>query len=250
MVHDLKLDISYWATAHSAHSTAGVVAFEGYILPVLDPDAATGFTTLWDTLVPKDTDTEVVDLDVGATDTTPFYEPGEPDFSNLLDIGLQPERIYRNHRVLTPANGGSISTARDPATPFNMEWVQGGSLRVRIKRRLRVRQPSVMLFGMANPSMDDVTTSLAGALAESEWGQVKYMSHVLERAMLHLFGVTEPGAETPWEEATALLKLHLEPDVFESSAGKFDPQTFNIVCEGMVDHSVVGEIASTAISTD
>ena len=39
-----------------------MMAVEGWILPVLDPDAGSSFDTLLDTLVPKDTDVEVIDL--------------------------------------------------------------------------------------------------------------------------------------------------------------------------------------------
>ena len=34
-------------------------------------------------------------------DATPFYEPGEPDFSQMMDVGLRPERIYHANRLMT-----------------------------------------------------------------------------------------------------------------------------------------------------
>ncbi len=79
-------------------------------------------------------------------------------------------------------------------------------------------------------------------------GQIKYVGHVLERAMLHLFGVFEAGAETPWEEATALLQKHLDPD--PSVALSFTPTAITWAChtEAMIDHSVVGTLDTKQIS--
>ncbi len=223
-------------------------ATEGWILPVLDPDAALNLNTLWDNLVPKDTDIETMDLDTGATDATPFYEPGEPDLTALFDVGLKPERIYHSNRMLT-INNGSVFSFQDNQTPFNVRWVAGFKERIRIKRNFAVKNPSVLLFAVANPSLDDTTGTGPTALAEAEWGQVKYIGHVLERAMLHVLGVVEAGAETPWEEATALLKTHLEPNPFESNAGDFASAALQLTARGIVDHSVEGKLGTGQITT-
>ena len=137
---------------------------------------------------------------MGALDTSPFFEPGEADWTAVFDVGLRPERIYHRDRLLTIVNG-SVFTYQDNQSPFNVEWRAGDSFSIHIGKRLRVRQPSVLVFAVAAPSMDDTTVTIQAALAENEWPQVKYMSHILERAMLHVLGVVEAGAETPWEEA-------------------------------------------------
>lgn len=223
-------------------------AIEGWILPVLDPDAAVNVNTLWDNLVPKDTDVEAIDLDTGATDSTPFYEPGEPDFSDMLEVGLRPERIYHANGIATIGQDSFI-TFQDNQTPFSVLWIPQIGRRIRIRKNYSVRQPSMALFAFANPSLDDTTATEPTAPAESEWGQLKYIGHVLERALLHLFGVTEAGAETPWEEATALLKKHLEPDVFEDSGGTFGSAAWRVTAKAMFDHSVEGRLGQTSIST-
>ena len=97
--------------------------------------------------------------------------------------------------------------------------------------------------------MDDTTSTLQAAMAENEWGQIKYARTMLERAMLHVFGLVEAGAETPWEDATAVLKKHLEPDVFEETAAAFAAVGFDVVSKGILDHSVTGEVAVKAITT-
>ncbi len=247
-VNDIRVQINVIDNTHLDLMDAAMYAVEGWILPVFDPDAAPAYDTLWDTLVPKDSDVETLDLDTGASDTTPFYEPGEVDLSRLLDVGLQPERIYHRHKLLT-INNGAAYKFQDNQTPFNVKWIAGDRFRIRIGRALRVHQPSALVFALASPSMDDTTTVVQTALAEAEWGQVRYIGHVMERALLHTLGVVEVGAETPWEEATALLFKHLDPDVYEEDAGFFTSLSWRAYAEAMVDHSVEGEMAVTAIST-
>ena len=86
------------------------------------------------------------------------------------------------------------------------------------------------------------------ALAEAEMGQVKYVGHVLERAMLHLFGVFETGAETSWEEATALLQKHLDPDFFLEAGNSASATAVRCMYEVMIDHSVVGRLDTKSVS--
>lgn len=247
-LNDVSVDIrAHQVTAISLNSVT-MCAIEAWIIPILDPDAATSVQTLWDTLVPKDTDADVVDLDTGAADATPFFEPGEPDFSDMLEVGLRPERIYHANRLLSVVNDNFL-VFQDNQTPFDVLWLPGTSFRIRIRKNFAVRQPSMLLVAFANPSLDDTTVTVQASPAEAEWGQLKYIGHVLERAMLHVFGLFEAGAETPWEEATALLKKHLEPDVFEDSGGIFASASWRVTAKAMFDHSVEGRLADTAIST-
>lgn len=249
VIHDIAIEGSYFQTGALAPGLVTMYSIEGWILPLADADAQVNYNTHFDRLVPKDTDTEAIDLDSVAADATPFFEPGEPDFTGLFDIGYQPERIYKKERMLTIANGGSILVSRDPESPFTLEWYPGESFKIRIRKRFRVSQPSILVFAVANPALDDTTTTTWGALTEAQLPQLKYLGHVLERALLHLMGLTETGAETPWEDATALLKAHLEPDVYEASAGQFQSAINVITARGIVDHSVVGRLQNITVST-
>lgn len=242
VLNNVRCTVSLYGGSVQPMATALAYACEGYILPVLDPDAAVGYDVLFDTLVPKDTDAQTMDLDVGAADTTPFWEPGEADWSTLFDVGLRPELIYRRKRLLTPLNG-SAAMHRDPETPFLPEWVPGELFNINIRKRYRIEQPSVVVFAVAQPNLDDTTTTLEGALGESKWGQIKYAGDLLRRALLHVFGLVETGAETPWEEATALLQEHLQPDVYEKTGGFFSAGiTMQGVGMAMIDHSVEGTL--------
>lgn len=243
-INNISLNVKLWTEAMQAVGNVTAYAVEGWILPVIDPDAAVLYNSLWDQLVPKDTDVEIVDLDTNTLDTTPFYEPGEPDWSDLLEVGLRPERIYHRHRYLSFGQGSVFSVL-----DTTLKYIPGDSFRIRIGKRYGIKNPSVLLFAVGMPSLDDTTSTEVSALAEQKWGQVKYIGHVLERAMMHLFGIIEAGAETPWEQATALLKEHLEPDVHEENGGTFVSPTMTVLTEGIVDHSVEGRLADATIST-
>lgn len=231
-------------------TSATMVAMEGYVLPVLDPDAALTWDGLWDRLVPKDSDTETIDLATGAADTTSFFEPGEIAMANLLDVGLRPKRVYHMHKLLTAVQD-SVHTHQVISTPADAgRWTPGGSYQVRINRPMRVSQPSGLVFAFGVPFMDDTTAVDQPSLLEVEWGQVKYMEHTLERALLHQFGVFEVGAETPWEEASALLRKHLNPDVFEDTTGQFlTPGEFQVYGEASITHLVTGRLSIGTVST-
>ena len=73
---------------------------------------------------------------------------------------------------------------------------------------------------------------------------------MLERALLHTLGVIDVGAESPWEEASAILQKHLEPDVYEGTGGRFvSGQTWDAYAEVLIDHSVEGEIGVRSVSS-
>lgn len=247
-LNNVNIRVDLWGTQNRAVTDSLFYAVEGWLIPVLDPDAASPYDTIWDALVPKDTDIEVMDLDTGAGDATPFYEPGEPDFSQMMDVGLRPERVFHQNSFMTVANG-SIATFQDNQTPFAPVWVPGTTVNIRLGKKYRVLQPTVLLFALASPVLDDTTTTLDAAAAEAEWGQVKYIGHVLERAMLHLFGVVEASTDAPWEEATVLLKKHLEPDPIELVAGELSNVAWHFLAKAMFDHSVEGELGQKSIST-
>lgn len=247
VLNDVKVKVNLINQGTLTTDQAAFFGVEAYILPVLDPDAGVTFETLWDTLVPKDIDTQTIDLDTGATDTTPFFEPGEVDWTQLLDVGLRPRKVYSRYRMSTVHN--AVFAYKDSESPFEKRYQGGDQFTIRIKRPMRVRQPSAFVVGLASPSMDDTTTSLRSVLAENEWPRIKYAGTTLEHAMIDLLGLVEAGAETPWEDATDLLQKYLEPDVYEETAGRFSGVNWLAFYDSMFDLSVVGRLGVRAVST-
>ncbi len=219
-----------------------MAAVEGWILPISDPDAATTMAALWDALVPKDTPTDVLDLDTGASDSSPFFEGGEIVWEKVFDVGLQPRRIFHWHDMASLGRNNAVAW-QDTESPFATEWVGAFGMNISVPRPIRVSVPSLCVFAVASPTMDrtSATTPVAG-LAEQDWFQLKFIDHVTERAMLHLMGLTETGAETPFVEAAALLRAHLDPAMLESDAGVFVPVGWNVSGELSFVHHVPGTL--------
>ena len=104
---------------------------------------------------------------------------GEHNLAELFDVGLQPEKIYGAHEIVSMVNG-AVVVFQDNETPFNNVWQAGFVRRVRVARRLGVKQPSVLVIGMGSPNFDDTTAVAELSLGEAEWAQLKYVDHVLE----------------------------------------------------------------------
>lgn len=239
-----------WAQVHVLSDAvipiteARMYAIEGYVLPVLDPDSGASFDTIWDTLVPKDNDTDTIDLDTGASDSQSFFEPGEMALEEVMDVGLQPQRIFGKSFFKTYANGAM----RQEDASIN-EWVLADRVSIRIRKRYRVSQPSVVLFALGNPAMDDTTSPGGSALAENEWPRVKYMESTLEMALMQHFGLLDVGAESPFEDAAILLRKYIEPDVGENNAGAWGAGTLKAFVNATLDVSAPGTMGKIQVGT-
>lgn len=216
-------------------------ALEAWILPVLDPDAASAYDTLFDNLVPKDTDSSVLDLDTAAADVTNFWEPGEMAPSMLVELGIQPERLYHRHRFLDMATG-AIAYMDNAAPPTALDWQPGDRFAFSRPKRYRVRQPSVFVIAATSPAGDDTVTTPGVSLAESSWFQIKYVDHLIERLMVSMFGLVETGAETPWEEALQVLQLHIDPNFHEETGGQLVTQNYELLGEMTLKMDVPGTL--------
>lgn len=253
VIHDIKLHVQEVGATASllAIALATMYDIEGYILPVLDPDAAETMDAIWDKLVPKDTDADTMDLDTVAEDTSPAHEPGEHVMAEIVNVGLKPQKIFKRTRLLTAASKGSFAFVEGGAGETGIQlWSPRDEFFWRKRKAYRIRQPSILVFAQSSPALDDTTNTVYTAMTEPKWAQVKYIGNVVMRALMDHLGITETGAESPWEEASALLKEHLEPDVFEETSGHFFAEQFNVTTELMVDHSVPGELSNLVLSSN
>ncbi len=243
-LNGMKAEVHVLTESGFAIGTAAMFAIEGYILPVLDPDAAATLQTIWNTLVPKDDDTDTIDLDTSAEDATSFYEPGEASMAEVMDVGLQPERIYHSQRLKSWAD--APFRERDTTLKWNLSDV----FKIRVgKKRYHCKGPSVVVFALASPDLLDTTATVEAALAENEWPRVKYMETVLEQALMSHFGLTEAGATTPWVDAAQLLRKYIEPDVYEEEAGAWGNGFIKAFCNVTFDVSVPGRMDKIQIGT-
>lgn len=235
-------EISIVGSTQSLLSTVGVYGLEGWILPVEDPDTVGTMNAVWDFFVPKDGTADLLDLDTAVSDSKPFYEPGEISWEFLFDIGRNARRIYHRHKFLSAANG-AIMTRQDVETPFLDHYFPGDVQRVSVERPIRVTGPSLVAFAGTSPLGDATSaTAAVAAFTEPEWGQIKYIDHVMERAMMAILGLTEAGAESPWEEAADLLREYLDPLVLENNAGALAVNAWNFFGELVFDIIVPGKL--------
>lgn len=250
VVHDIRGSVEYQIAGGTLQPMlrAFMIGIEGWILPVQDPDLGENFGDTFNRLVPKDTDVETIDEDTGALDTTPFWEIGEPDLTQIFDVGLRPRKVWGSYNTLTAATTRGV-IVQDTETPFLFNWMPLARTRIRKRRSYRVSQPSVLVFAVGAAAGDDTTTTLEKALEENEWNRVMYIKDVLHEALRSFYGLTEAGAETPWEEAVTLIKQILEPDVFEETAATFSSANWEVITEMKFDYSVVGELQQAMLTS-
>ncbi len=224
-------------------------AVEGWVLPVDDPDAGIVMDTIWDRYVPKDQNADTIDLDTVASDVAAFYEPGMVTWEFVIPMGNMPTRVFHSH-FLSSMGYNTLHQDQDNQTPFGRQFIGGKRITLRLNQPVYVKTPHLLAFAIGSPLTTE--TSSANALLgfiESDWGQIRYIDHVMERAMLTLLGLEEAGAETPWEEAAQLLRKHLDPAVLETTSGAFVPVTWRASGEAAILHSVEGKMPNNLIST-
>ncbi len=68
----------------------------------------------------------------------------------------------------------------------------------------------------------------------------KYVELVLEQAWMHLVGLVEAGAETPWEDAALFLEIILEPPPQEDNAASWFTDDMKVWSNFTFDISVPG----------
>lgn len=215
---------------------------DGFVLAVPDPDTLDSVDDLWDRLVDKDDDLgpNSLDLDETAADTDNLYEAGEPSVGAILDA-----HIYKddNHWF---RRRGLMSFATSP-TGFHWVTSEVSTYQPRDFFKIRARKPiyteymSMSLLGLSMPNVVTFATVPNSPSSNSEWLRQKYIEVVLEQAWMSLLGVTEAGAETPWEDAASLVQKLVEPGVYEDTTGVFQSNLgLQLVAETTWDITVPG----------
>lgn len=198
---------------------------DGFVVPVPDPDTPDSVDDIWDRLIDKDDDLTAgaLDLDETAADTDNLYEAGEPSIGTILDAHLyQDDNHWFKKR-------GMVTFATSP-TGFNFAtsnlstYQPRDVVRVRSRKRIYTEFMSMSLLGVSMPTVI-TTATVPNTPGHVEWMQEKYIEVILEQAWMTLLGLTEAGAESPWENAASLIQAITEPDVFEDTTGRFQSAT-------------------------
>lgn len=218
--------VNMWGETHLIAGSAisvlnsGGYGIDGLVIPDADPGAIDLIDDLWDIAVTKDDDfSGGLDLDSFDSDVNPVYEPGEPNIGNV--IGLQAidetNRFYKKRKLITFASAPRGFEAGTPDT-----FVPADTFKMRSRANIEALYPSYAMIAVSAPAFDDTNvTPFSTFGTEAAWLQIKYLDMVLQQAFLDLVGLTEAGAETPYEEASALLEDLLEPTLFEEVGASF-----------------------------
>lgn len=229
---------------------ACMYGMSGFVVPVPDPDGATVLNTLWDQLIPKDVDATsgVMDLDTGASDVTPEFEMGEPDWSGVFNLtSLSPQQIFKRRKLLTTLNGMVNYEVVGAAADL---WVPGDQFSTRIKRNVTVEMPSMVLFGFSSPSLDDTNQTAFVIPTEIQWTLLQYLEITLENAFMSLIGLVEAGAETPFVDSATFVASLIEDDVFEGTTGAFASLLWTVFTQATFDVSVPGALKQKVLTSD
>lgn len=229
---------------------AAFYGISGFVIPVLDPDNGASFDAIWDAQVPKDEALAAggFDIDTAAADTDPLWEIGTPNMAAVMElIAGKPQEIFKRRKMLSVASPGSQFIRIDAAPDEHMLIDQFST---RVGKRVRVKQPSVVLFGLSSPDTLRTATTVKTIPTEAEWSLLQFLEVALENAFMSLVGLTEAGAESPYEESLAFIAELIEDIVLEDAAGSYAPATWRCFTNATFDISVPGRIAIGTLSSE
>lgn len=242
-LNQVNLDIRLIGGVGVALGMEKVVLYgiDGYVVPVTDPDATLPYDTAWDRFVPKDDAVGVsLNLDTLVPDTSPVYEEGHVDINAMFDmVGLAPREIFRRRRMLSFADMGPTVGSQAVDT-----WTPGESFQTVVKQRVRVNQPSYVLFGLSSPALTATSTSIwVPPVGAQQWAILQYMEKFLEDAFIQSLEMVETGAETPYVESESYIQRMLEDIIFETTADAFHPQQWNVFTASTFNVTVPGRLS-------
>lgn len=238
------IDFSVVAAAIQDVLDASMYAVTAYIVPVLDPDGGVALDTMWDNQIPKDDDvgSDVIDMDTGTADATAEVEPGEPSIEELFNVSARPERIFQRSEMITFGKQSAGFAAGTPNT-----FIPRDAWKSEIKRHYFVPDPSFLLFGLSAPLMTGTDAGSMVIANNETWLQIRYMADTAKNAWLQAVGLTESGAETPYEEAATVMSAFLER-FFEQTSGAMFAQAWRAFVDMRYEIEVEGELSIGSIS--
>lgn len=189
----MGLDAKIHIIASVATSFKKITAygFDGFVLPLLDPDGHDDLDVIWDELVPK-SDADISFELAETADILPVWEPG--DINNEYFTGIQvgqPKEIYTRRTFMTMASHGNGTYDRTAGDYFPMDL-----LTIKIKKKYYCPSESACLFGISTPALDnDVTDAelLPGA-ATLEWLLMKHIDRTQEQMLDLQTGLWSEGS--------------------------------------------------------
>lgn len=241
---DFRADVEGIAAAHQLIGTRSKWGLRAVIVNLTSAmDTGQLIDDTFDQLVPKPSDldntagNDDIDWDNG-TSAGPFHEPGQVNWSEMTEMGDRPIHLGLQRGTSSLSMGGNF-----PHVDSTDEYFPIMRAQMRIKRRIRVKAPSLMMLAFASPSMDEVTTTIPITPADADWSVLTYPDVMFTLMLPDLLGLTETGAESPFAEAAQFLQQFVRPTTVEETAGNFISTTWNVSCDYMATIAVPGKPA-------
>lgn len=219
-------------TASAIDVTDGVIyGVQGWLLQTDDIADFLDHDTLWDSFVPKPVAGGSADLDIGqGVDTTAAQEPGQVSITQIFDQEiLSPERIFSREKLISLPDSPigfipeSVPPTFFPSDRFSINSNQGffaggGDMG--------------LVYGLSSPDLASLATGDDDIIdpfgnATDSFYVMKFINAFLDKALVDLVGLTEVGAESPYEDIMIWLVGMLERTGERSGAGAFTAVTWN-----------------------
>lgn len=226
--------------------TSYMYGVNAYVVPVPDPDSATNPDTLWDQMIPKDTEVhdDILDIDTAYADTTPVFELGELDLTDYVEVTTAPVELFSRRKMLTFANsplGQHVAT--DAFYRPTDHW------KTHSKKGAWVKYPSYFLLGNSQPSYVHDKGYYPQLETKAEWAQIQYLEYTLEEAWKDIVGLVSSGTQETAVEAAMLLQNYMEAYYEEDSHswGGNEACEFYLYTKTTLDVTVPGSLGTAQL---
>ncbi len=223
---------------------------EGWMLQT--DDIATDFadqTAIWDTSVPKDDGSEVLDSGF-APQAGSMFEPGLIDAAQMFDQELlSPHRIFQVNPILTLA---SRPVGFVPGTPSTFHPT--AVIEVDVKGRYKLGFDGALVFGAGSPAWDATVNNDIIQILGTHQKALYAMAHiddVLDKAMIDFLVLTEAGATAPYDDIMTWLMNLLDTVQEETTAsGGFLALTLTFTTKMIAGIAVPGTMRGRTLGPD
>lgn len=224
--------IDVMPTARVAIDAAINYSLRGFMVPVHDFDTQITYDQIWDNLVPKDDPaTGTISADEDAGDSQAIDEIGFADLETIMGIhGTKLISTYKREMEMSYASHPMFSH-NDQITPFTDSFYWPAERHnIKLNRGYFAVEPSLFLLAVSNPGTGGTATATHSSPTITEWSRMSVLEYTLQQMMINFIGAVESGAETPFEEAQALIVKLMEPTAIEEAArgGGFFAPTLNV----------------------
>lgn len=230
---------------------AAVYGVQGWLLQTDDPTADfADHDALWDSFVPKPATGAAAVLDILPTaDASAAQEPGQVSVTQIFDQEVfSPERIFSRETIISLPDSPIGFIPGSPST-----YIPSDRFSVNSNQGYRAGGGDMgLVYGLSSPDLGGIATGdddIIDAIGTATGGfyVMKYINEFLDKAMVDLVGLTEVGAESPYEDILIWLVGMLERAGERSGTGTFTAVTWNAMGKMTCGIWVPGEFEHRSI---